>query len=363
VVPSQSSSTPLQLSVGGTQDAQLQLALHVRRPVDPQLVVQDSDEPVTQANPSSTVLSQSSSSPLHVSAGALQLPQEQPDEQVRLPVDPQTVVQEPVEPAQQPKPSSHAPLQSSSLPLQVSAGGEQTLQPQAVSHVREPVDPQLVVQLPLLPEQHAKVSSHIVSQSSSLPLQASIGGLHAPQVQPAVHVLVPPVPQAVEHAPTDPGTHAKPSSIIPSQSSSAPLQTSAGGLHVPYVHNAPHVCEPVEPQLVVHEPIAPGVHSADSSIEPSQSSSTPLHPSGGGAQLPSVHAALHVRAPVDPQLVVQEVIVPETQPKPSSVVESQSSSAPLHVSAGGLHALQVQSPAHVRVPLDPQAVVHASVAP
>jgi hypothetical protein len=181
----------------------------------------------------STVPSQSSSSPLHVSAGAMQLPQAQPEEHVRLPVEPHDVVHEPVLPAQQPRPSSHAPLQSSSWPLQTSAGGEHTLQVQLPLQVRVPVVPQLVMHVPLRPAQQAKVSSHMLLQLSSTPLHASMGGVQAPHVQAAVQVRVPVVPQLVPHVLDEPGTHVKVSSIRPSQSSSCALQTSVGGVHAP----------------------------------------------------------------------------------------------------------------------------------
>src|SRR5690606_1468592 len=96
---------------------------------------------------------------------------------------------------QQPTPSSQAPLQSSSMPLQTSAGGEQTLQAHALEHVRVPVVPHEVVHVPLEPAQQAKLSSQLPSQSSSAPLHASTGGVHVPHVQLAVQVRIPLVPQ------------------------------------------------------------------------------------------------------------------------------------------------------------------------
>ena len=239
VMASQSSSTPLQLSMGGTHAPKVQSGAHVRVPVEPHEVMQVAVSAGVHANPSSTFPSQSSSDPLQVSAGGAQAPHAQLPEQVRDPVEPQTVMQLPLAPAQQANPSSHAPLQSSSTPLQVSAGGEHTLQPHAALHVRLPVVPQLVMHEPVDPAQQAKVSSHMVSQSSSLPLHASTGGTHAPHVHAAVHVRVPVVPQDAVHVPVDAGTHVKVSSTRPSQSSSAPLQVSAGAMHVPNVQPAP----------------------------------------------------------------------------------------------------------------------------
>jgi hypothetical protein len=307
--------------------------------------------------------SQSSSVALHDSVGGEQLPHAQLPEQVRVPVEPQVVIHDPVAPAQHAKPSSQVALQSSSIPLQISAGGEQALQPQEPLHVRVPVVPQLVVHDPLVPAQQVKVSSQLESQSSSIPLHASMGGVQEPQLHEAVHVRIPAVPQPVVQLPVVPGMQVSVSSMEPSQSSSIPLHVSAGGLHMPKVHEEPHVRVPVEPQLVTQDPMVPGVHSLDSSTLPSQSSSTPLHPSAGGVQAPSVQLELHVREPVDPQLVEQPVEVPRTQPKSSSTLPSQSSSRPLQVSAGAEQALHEQSARQVRAPVEPQLVVHISLVP
>jgi hypothetical protein len=362
-VESQSSSTPLQLSMGGAQEPHAHDAEQVRDPVEPQLVVQLPVAPWTHVWFSSMDPSQSSSDPLQASVGGEQLPHAQLPEQVREPVVPHVVVHEPVVPAQHPSPSSQAPLQSSSMPLHTSAGGEHALQPQLALHVREPVEPQLVMQDPVVPAQHANVSSHIESQSSSMPLHASIGGVHAPQPHDALHVLIPAVPQAVVQLPVVPGMQVDVSSMRPSQSSSMALQVSAGGEQEPYMQLALQLRVPVEPQLVVQAPIVPGVHSLDSSTRPSQSSSMPLQPSAGGVQAPNVQLALHVREPVEPQLVVQPVEVPRTQPKSSSTLPSQSSSDPLHVSAGAVQALKEQSSRHVRAPVEPHVVVQLSLVP
>jgi hypothetical protein len=111
---------------------------------------------------------------LHVSTGGAHAPHAQvPGSHVRDPVVPQVVVQLPVAPAQHAKTSSHAPLQSSSTPLHVSAGGLHTPHEQTALHVREPVVPHPVVQLPIEPRQHANPSSHAASQFSSIPSQSS----------------------------------------------------------------------------------------------------------------------------------------------------------------------------------------------
>jgi hypothetical protein len=62
-------------------------------------------------------------------------PQPHDESQVRVPEPPQLLVQELVEPAGQVQPSSVDPSQSSSTPLQVSVGGEQTPQEQDAEQV------------------------------------------------------------------------------------------------------------------------------------------------------------------------------------------------------------------------------------
>jgi hypothetical protein len=101
-------------------------------------------------------------------------------------------------PAQQVQPSSHRPSQSSSSPLHVSEGGVHAFHAHEPEQVRLPVLPQLVVQLPDWPAQHAKVSSQRPSQSSSLPLQVSAGGTQLPHMHEPEQVRVPVVPQVVE---------------------------------------------------------------------------------------------------------------------------------------------------------------------
>ena len=187
---SQLSSTPLQSSVGGTQAPTVQSDPQVLVPVEPQEVVQLVTASGEQAKPSSMTVSQLSSTPLQISSGTVHAPHEQSAAHSRVPVEPHEVVQDPVLPAQHamPGPSSQAVLQSSSTPLHTSAGGEQTFQPHAPLQVREPVVPQLVMHEPLSPAQQVKVSSHIMSQSSSVPLHASAGGAQVPQEQSLWHV-------------------------------------------------------------------------------------------------------------------------------------------------------------------------------
>jgi hypothetical protein len=105
-------------------------------------------------------------------------------------------------PAQQslPAPSSQLPSQSSSMPLHTSTGGVQLPgggRVQVPVQAPEPTVLQEVVQGRSALRQHAKPSSQTRSQSSSAPLQISAGGVHAPQPQPAVQVRDPVEPQAV----------------------------------------------------------------------------------------------------------------------------------------------------------------------
>jgi hypothetical protein len=170
---SQLSSMPLHASVGGTQEPQPHDALHVCTPVEPHAVVHAREAPIWQSKPSSTFMSQSSSVPLHDSAGGMQAPGAQSTPQVLVPVEPHVVTQLLVLPEQHPSPSSHAPLQSSSRPLHVSAGGEHTDQLQVEPQVRMPVLPHAVMQPSVVPLQHVEAESHVPSQSLSRPSQTS----------------------------------------------------------------------------------------------------------------------------------------------------------------------------------------------
>jgi hypothetical protein len=363
IVASQSSSAPLQTSAGGAQLPHVHVPLHTRVPVLPQLDVQLPVEPWRHTNASSKNVSQSSSPPLQVSAGGVQPPHAHVPLHVREPVVPHELRHEPVDPAAHVKPSSTSVSQSSSVPLHVSAGGLHAPHAHEPLQVREPDEPQLVVHVPLEPAAHVKPSSTIVSQSSSIPLHASAGGAHEPHAHDAVQVREPVEPQLEVHAPLEPAAHVKPSSTSASQSSSSPLQVSAGGLHVPHVHIALQVREPAEPQLVVHAPIAPAAQVRLSSMRVSQSSSAPLHASPGGVHAPHAHVPLQTREPVVPQLVVHEPLEPAAHVKPSSTVASQSSSIPLHVSTGGVHVPQPHEALQTREPVEPQLVVHEPVVP
>ena len=171
-----------------------------------------------------------------------------------------------------------------------------------------------------------------MSQSSSWPLHVSPGGAQASQLHEALQVRVPTELHDVEQVPEDPAGQAKPLSAVPSQSSSCPLHVSAGAVQEPQVQLALHPRRPAEPQVVEHEPVAPGAQAKPSSGVVSQSSSMPLHDSTGGVQAPpvgGVQPSVQAPAPVVPQVVVQTVERPTAQAKSSSVEPSQSSSTPL----------------------------------
>jgi len=196
-LPSQSSSMPLHVSVGGVQLLQVQVELQVREPVDPQEVVHVPAAPLQQPKSSSQAPSQSSSDPLHTSLGAAQLPHAQAVLHTREPVVPQDVVHDSVTPLQQANPSSQVPSQSSSAPLHVSEGGAQAVQAQELLQLREPVVPHEVVQLPVSPRQHSNPLSQSVSQSSSSPLQVSTIPPQASHRHPSVQDCVDTAPQGV----------------------------------------------------------------------------------------------------------------------------------------------------------------------
>ena len=167
------------------------------------------------------------------------------------------------------------------------------------------------------------------SQSSSMLLQSSVVGmpgtaLQAPRLPELSQVVTP----ARSHAPR-PSVQAmpvpaKPSSVMPSQSSSSPLQSSAEpvpGMPAQMTSSpgtlqmfAPLRTQAPTPMLQV----APSVVKV-SSVVPSQSSSMPLQRSGiaapgAGLQVTPVRAALHTstparkHAPVPPEQVMPSVV-------------------------------------------------------
>jgi hypothetical protein len=90
-----------------------------------------------------------------------------------------------------------------------------------------------------------------------------------------------------------------------------------------------HVPLPVEPQVAVQATVEPGTQAESSSVIVSQSSSRPLQPSAGGVQAAgpgTVQLAVQMPVPVEPQRVVQATAVPAAQAAGSSVNPSQSSS-------------------------------------
>jgi len=239
-------------------------------------------------------------------------------EQSPIPVMPHEVVHETVDPLTQGKPSSGVSSQSSSAPLQISAGGVHWAGGGFVQlpvQVPVPVEPHVVVQVTVLPIAHSNPSSICPSPSSSTPLHTSLVGVHVPHVQPAWQVRVPGTPSTVQ-LPVLPWQHAKPSSHVPSQSSSTPLQVSAGGAQAPHTHVDEQVFVPLDPHELVHEFVLPLQQPMPSSHVPSQSSSTPLQVSAGGVQpFPdgSWQRSVHVPDPCDPQEVVQSTVSPLEQ--------------------------------------------------
>jgi len=75
-------------------------------------------------------------------------------------------------------------------------------------------------------------------------------------------------------------------------------------MHVPQPHPVVQVWEPLH-RLTLQARLVPAQQVQPSSHRPSQSSSSPLHVSEGGVQLPQAHEAEQVRVPVLPQVVVQ----------------------------------------------------------
>jgi hypothetical protein len=191
------------------------------------------------------------------------------------------------------------PLQLSSMPLHVSGGGvhaEADGRLQSMPHVPVPELPHVVVQVTELPWTHGNVSSAEPLQLSSRPLQVSAP---AEQELPVgishedVQIPVPVVPQAVVHSTVSPLAQAKPLSAAPSQSSSTPLQVSAGAWQlaaVGYRQSSPHIPVPMDPQVVVHAVSLFMGQSNPSSMEPLQLSSMPLHTSSAET---NVHSTSH----------------------------------------------------------------------
>jgi hypothetical protein len=113
---------------------------------------------------------------LHVSAGVTHVPGVQLAEQTVDPVLPQPVVQGTTWSAQHPKPLSQTVSQSSSAPLHVSAGPRHDVAAgglQFGSHSPVPGVPHAVVHATSVPAAQGKLSSIAVSQSSSKPLHSS----------------------------------------------------------------------------------------------------------------------------------------------------------------------------------------------
>jgi hypothetical protein len=93
-----------------------------------------------------------------------------------------------------------------------------------------PLTPHALVQAGAVPAQQAEPESHTVSQSSSRPLHGSVvANVHGCHVQLAEQFRVPMQVPTV-HGPVEPCGHSKPSSVVPSQSSSTALHVSVLGV-------------------------------------------------------------------------------------------------------------------------------------
>jgi hypothetical protein len=175
--------------------------------------------------------------------------------------------------------------------------------------------------------QHSDPWSHVVSQSSSTPLQMSAGGVHSSgAVHDPVQTFEPAVPQVVRQSISALAQQSYPSSQVVSQSSSTPLQISAGGTQGCHEHVPLQDRVPVVKHVVSQGSDVPAQHSESSSQKVSQSSSPPLQVSSGRTHSSHEQDSLHVRVLADPQVVAQESIARAQHSNPSSHVVSQSSS-------------------------------------
>jgi hypothetical protein len=260
--------------------------------------------------------------------------------------------------------------------LHTSLGAQQVSSTQPLVQLAVPDRPPDVVQgLPVEPWTQANVSSAPPTQSSSRPLQISAGGVQTDgsgSVQVDVQVPDPVDPHVVVQDTEEPLTHANVSSGPPVQSSSRPLQISAGGVHAHdggMVHVPEQVPVPVVPHDVVHATAVPWTHGKVSSGPPMQSSSRPLQISTGGVHADGsgrVQVEEQTPVPVEPQVVVQGVGMLMAQGNPLSGPPVQSSSSPLQISLGGVHMGadgMEQDEEQVPVPVVPQIVVHVTGAP
>jgi hypothetical protein len=290
--PLQSSSIPLHISAVGCTSWLQTIAPPVHAVVPSE---QAPSLPVLQASPPpglplSTTPLQSLSSPSHASAVGLALRLQTTAPAVHAVVPAAQTPSCPVEHATPPPglPLSTTPSQSSSTPLHVSA----TAAWFAVQAMDPPVHAVVPAEhAPCWPVEHARpppglLSSTVPLQSSSRPSHVSADGaaVCTQTIAPAVHAVVP-----AAHAPRLPVLHAAPLpglplSITPSQSLSSPSHVSACaalGEHVwawPLAHAG---------TVLLHWPTPHEITPSPSSASPLQSSSTPLHVSALGSTWPT----------------------------------------------------------------------------
>src|SRR5688572_20180280 len=210
------------------------------------------------SQPTSASPSQSLSSPSHASSAgnvALAHSPQRPSLQLCVPGShsPSDVPQERVSPLMHSHPSSMSPAQSLSSPSQTSSAGNVALahspqRPSLQLCVPGSHSPSDVPQERVSPLMHSHPSSMSPAQSLSSPSQTSAAGklaLAQSSQRPSLHVCVPGShsPSDVPHERVSPLMHSQPSSMSPSQSLSAPSQTSALALppeqvpHLPSVHS------------------------------------------------------------------------------------------------------------------------------
>jgi hypothetical protein len=250
-------------------------------------------------------------------------------------------------------PSSLTPLQFSSPPPHVSVPGavgtaSQRVERRSLEHVSTPLTRHAPTPALQTMPRFGKPSSVVPSQSSSAAEpHSSVAGapgvaLQAVDKRSVEHTSAP----VRRHVPTptaqDDPRLGKPSSVFPSQSSSSP-EPQSSVLDGPAT--APHVVEsrsieqamvPVRRQLPTPAVQLPPTAPKPSSVLASQSSSAP-EPHNSVLGAPAV--ALQTTAPPPPQTFVPERLQLPTpteqlrpRPRPSSADRSQSSSIPLQSS-------------------------------
>ena len=242
------------------------------------------------------------------------------------------------------QPVTGLPSQSLAPALQVGTHAEvaQLVVPKLLAHTR-PHSPQLSGS-----EVRSKPSSIIVSQSSSALLHCSIWvpvlSLQRVPPVPGSHSIVPST-QASPSVPSHGMPTSNPSSVVASQSSFMLLQVSTvelvTSLHTTLAPSTLHMSMPSTQTSVSAPSQAMPTPGKPSSIVPSQSSSIPLHVSRSSSPVAQV-----VPTPEAAHTITSSGHMSESGPsqavprvgKASSIMPLQLSSTPLHSSGPGTHA-------------------------